>query len=304
MLRPMRGTLAQSRLVVLARAVAERFRMDEIDTHAAALAYQLFLSTLAVSIAGLAILGLVARHSSVEVPAGAEEQWQNLIDGGVWLGLVALGGLLVTASGFGRRATRALAAVFRTGPVAGATGYARGLAVALGVIVLVGAVPIVTGILATLQAVGGLEVSGRVLGFGTTVALEFGLFLLAYVALTRSRPVGLRSSDARTSERRTEEASKKSTSVPSVAPADAAIRRYCGVATLTFTFAAVARPAGAKAAGDPFASVRRTSAYAAESKAKRATVGLTLTFHPPRTVSCWFAPRLSSSTFRPERKSS
>jgi len=32
--------------------------------------------------------------------------------------------------------------------------------------------------------VGGLEVSGRVLGFGTTVALEFGLFLLAYVALT------------------------------------------------------------------------------------------------------------------------
>ncbi|HLA93994.1 MAG TPA: YhjD/YihY/BrkB family envelope integrity protein [Actinomycetota bacterium] len=180
----MRGTLAQSRLVVLARAVAERFRMDEIDTHAAALAYQLFLSTLAVSIAGLAILGLVARHSSVEVPAGAEEQWQNLIDGGVWLGLVALGGLLVTASGFGRRATRALAAVFRTGPVAGATGYARGLAVALGVIVLVGAVPIVTGILATLQAVGGLEVSGRVLGFGTTVALEFGLFLLAYVALT------------------------------------------------------------------------------------------------------------------------
>jgi len=180
----MRGTLTQSRLAVLGRAVAERFRRDEIDTHAAALAYQLFLSTLAVSIAGLAILGLVARHSSVEVPAGAEEQWQNLIDGGVWLGLAALGGLLWTASAFGRRATRALAVVFRTGPVVGATGYARGLAVTMGVIVLVGALPVVTGILATLRAVGGFEVSGRLLGFGTTVAVEFGLFLAAYVALT------------------------------------------------------------------------------------------------------------------------
>jgi len=180
----MRATLAQSRLAVLARAVAERFRTDEIDTHAAALAYQLFLSTLAVSIAGLAVLGLLARHSSIEAPAGAEDQWQNLVDGGVWLGLVALGGLLVTASGFGRRATRALAAVFRTGPVAGAAGYVRGLAVALGVIVLVGALPVVTGILATLRASGGLEVAGRVLGFGTTVALEFGLFLAAYVWLT------------------------------------------------------------------------------------------------------------------------
>jgi uncharacterized BrkB/YihY/UPF0761 family membrane protein len=180
----MRGTLTQSRLVVLVRAVGARFRRDEIDTHAAALAYQLFLSTLAVSIAGLAVLGVVARHTSVEVPAGAEEQWQNMVDGGIWLGLVALGGLLVTASGFGRRATRALAAVFHTGPVAGAAGYARGLAVAFGVIVLVGALPIVTAILATLRTVGGLEVSGRVLGFGTTVALEFGLFLAAYVTLT------------------------------------------------------------------------------------------------------------------------
>jgi membrane protein len=180
----MRGTLAQSRPVVLGRAVSARFHADEIDTHAAALAYQLFLSTLALSIAALAVLGLVAGRSSIEAPEGAEEQWQNLIDGGVWLGLVALGGLLWTASGFGRRATRALAAVFRTGPVAGTTGYLRGLAVALGVIVLVGALPIVTGILATVQAVGGLEVSGRVLGFGTTVALEFGLFLLSYVTLT------------------------------------------------------------------------------------------------------------------------
>jgi len=184
MLVPMRGTLAQSRLLVLGRAVSERFRADEIDTHAAALSYQLFLSTLAVSIAALAVLGLVAGHTSIEAPAGAEEQWQNLANGGVWLGLIALGGLLWTASGFGRRATRALAAVFRTGPVMGAAGYVRGLTVALGVIVLVGALPILTGLLATLQTVGGLEVSGRVLGFGATVGLEFGLFLLAYVTLT------------------------------------------------------------------------------------------------------------------------
>ena len=180
----MRGTLAQSRLAVLVRDIGERFRQDEIDTHAAALAYQLFLSTLAVSIAALAILGLVARHASVDVPDGAEAQWQNLVDGGVWLGLVALGGLLWTASVFGRRATRALAAVFRTGQIAGAAGYLRGLAVALGVIVLVGALPIVTGILATLRAAGELEALGRILGFGTTVVVEFALFLAAYVVLT------------------------------------------------------------------------------------------------------------------------
>lgn len=193
MLVPMPGTLTQSRPVALARAVGERFRRDGVDTYAAALAYQLFLSTLAVSIAGLAILGLVARHSALEAPEGAEQQWQGLIDGGVWLGLIGLGGLLWTASGFGRRATRALGAVFRTGPVTGAFGYLRGLGVALGVILLVGALPLVTGVLAVIESVGGLEVAGRVLGFGTTVALEFGLFLLAYIALTPRGGPGWRS---------------------------------------------------------------------------------------------------------------
>jgi hypothetical protein len=54
MLRSMLGTLAQSRLVTLGRAAHARYRDDGVDTHAAALAYQLFLSTLALSLVGLA----------------------------------------------------------------------------------------------------------------------------------------------------------------------------------------------------------------------------------------------------------
>ena len=52
------ATLAQSRLASLVRAIRTRIRADDVSTHAAALAYQLFLSTLALSLVGLALIGL------------------------------------------------------------------------------------------------------------------------------------------------------------------------------------------------------------------------------------------------------
>lgn len=184
MLGRMPGTLAQSRPVRVVVSAIRRFAADDADTHAAALAYQLFLSTLALSIGGLAILGMIAGHVSIDPPEGAEEQWHNLTEGGLVLGLVALGGLLWTTSTFGRRASHALGVIFRTGRVGQVRGRLQGLVVAFGVIVLVGALPVITGLLATLNSVGVLDTPVRLLGFTATVVLEFALFLGAYVALT------------------------------------------------------------------------------------------------------------------------
>ena len=184
MLTRMRGTLAQWAPVRLALDCRRRFAEDDADTHAAALAYQLFLSTLALSIGGLAVLGMVAGVIDIEVPEGAEEQYQNLTEGGVALGIAALLGLLWTSSTFGRRAAHALGVVFRTGPVSMARGRFRGLLVALGVIVLVGALPIVSAVLAALNSFAVLDTEVRALGLVATLALELSLFLLAYTALT------------------------------------------------------------------------------------------------------------------------
>lgn len=188
----MRGTLAQRAPVRLALECGRRFAQDDADTHAAALAYQLFLSTLALSIGGLAVLGMLAHVVDVEVPAGAEEQFENLAEGGVALGIAALLGLLWTASTFGRRAAHALGVVFRAGPIGMARGRLRGLFVALGVIVLVGALPIVSAVLAALNSFGVLDTPVRLLGLAGTLALELTLFLLAYVALTPSGGPGWR----------------------------------------------------------------------------------------------------------------
>ena len=188
----MRGTLAQWGPVRLARDCLRRFVEDDVDTHAAALAYQAFLSTLALSIGGLAVLGMVASAVDIEVPAGAEQQFENLTEGGPVLGIVALLGLLWTSSTFGRRAAHAFGLIFRTGPVGMARGRLRGLVVALGVIVLVGALPIVSAVLAALNSFGVLDTPVRLLGLTATIALELALFLAAYVALTPSGGPGWR----------------------------------------------------------------------------------------------------------------
>ena len=184
----MSRTLAQWPPVRLARDCLRRFVEDDIDTHAAALAYQVFLSTLALSIGGLAILGMVANVVDVQVPTGAEEQYHNLTEGGPALAIASLLGLLWTSSTFGRRAAHAFGVIFRSGPVSMARGRLRGLFVALGVIVLVGALPIVSAVIAALNSFGVLNTEVRVLGLAATLALELGLFLAAYVALTRHGP--------------------------------------------------------------------------------------------------------------------
>ncbi len=152
------ATLAQSRSLALVRAIGVRSRADDVSTHAAALAYQLFLSTLALSLVGLALIGLAEDLLPFELPEGTGEQFANLTGASATLGVVSLLALLWTASGLSRRASRALAVIFRTGPKDAVRGGLRALGTTLALIV--------------------------VLGFAATAAMEFGLFLLAYTVLT------------------------------------------------------------------------------------------------------------------------
>ena len=178
------ATLAQSRSLALVRAIGVRSRADDVSTHAAALAYQLFLSTLALSLVGLALIGLAEDLLPFELPEGTGEQFANLTGASATLGAVSFLALLWTASGLARRASRALAVIFRTGPEDAVRGGLRALGTTLALIVLVGALPVVTGVVSAVRVSSGLEIPFRVLGFAATAAMEFGLFLLAYTALT------------------------------------------------------------------------------------------------------------------------
>jgi len=186
------ATLAQSRSLALVRAIGVRSRADDVSTHAAALAYQLFLSTLALSLVGLALIGLAEDALPFELPEGAGEQFANLTGASPTLGVVSLLALLWTASGLSRRASRALAVIFRTGPEGAVQGGIRALGTTLALILLVGVLPVVTGIVSAVRVSSGLEIPFRVLGLAASAAMEFGVFLLAYTVLT-SGSIGWRS---------------------------------------------------------------------------------------------------------------
>lgn len=182
----MRGTLAQWPPVRVVRSVLQRSVEDDVSTHAAALAYQLFLSTLALSLVALALYGLVGEVAAIEVPEDAEEQFENLKQGGIVLGIASFLGLLWTASALARRASIALGVVFRSPPQKVTRRLLRAIGTTLGLAIVVGALPVLTGIIATLEAEGVLVVPGRVIGVAATAALGFGFFLLSYVVLTPS----------------------------------------------------------------------------------------------------------------------
>jgi membrane protein len=182
-----RMAIAQSRLGALARAVRERYRDDEVGTHAAALAYQLFLSTLALSLVGLALIGLAEDVLPFDLPEGTEEQFANLTRGRATLGIASFVVLLWTASALARRGSTALRVVFRTGREGAVRGGLRAVATTLGLIVVIGALPVLTGVIAALRIAAGFETPFRILGLAATAVLEFGLFLLAYTVLTPGR---------------------------------------------------------------------------------------------------------------------
>jgi membrane protein len=181
------ATLAQSRLTALALAIRERYRDDEVGTHAAALAYQLILSTLAISLVGLALMGLAEVVLPFDLPEGTDEQFANLTRASAALGIASFVLLLWTASALALRASNALRAVFRTGREGAVRGGLRAAATTLGLILVVGALPVVTGIITAVRVEAGFETPFRILGLTATAALEFGLFLVAYTVLTPGR---------------------------------------------------------------------------------------------------------------------
>ena len=93
--------------------------------------------------------------------------------------------------------------------------------------------------------------------------------LPVYVSAARMRPLGRRSSSPLTSVRLTRDVSKKSTSLPSVVPNDAAHVRYCGVAMLKPFTTVSMRSDGANGVGAPPDVVAGTykPAYRVGSKA-------------------------------------
>jgi uncharacterized BrkB/YihY/UPF0761 family membrane protein len=186
MLRRM-ATLAQTRLAALARAVRERYRDDEVGTHAAALAYQVLLSTFALSLVGLALIGLAEDALPFELPEATREQFADVKGASATLGIVSFIVLLWTASALARRASNALRAVFRTGREGAVRGGLRAVATTLGLILVVGALPVVTGIVTAVRVSAGFQTPFRILGLAATAALEFGLFLTAYTVLTPGR---------------------------------------------------------------------------------------------------------------------
>ena len=183
----MRATLAESRVVSLVRSVLERFQRDDVDTHAAALAYQLFLSTLALSLVALSLIGLAEDVLPFDLPSGTQEQAGNLAGGDVALGLVGFVAVLWTASTLSHRASRALSIVFRTEYERTVRGRLRALGSTLGLVILIGALPVLTGVLAAVRAATGLELPFRVFGLAATAAIELGIFLLSYAVLTPGR---------------------------------------------------------------------------------------------------------------------
>ena len=183
--RPETGTSASA--LEAARAAYARYRDDGVDTHASALAYQLFLSTLALSLVGLAVIGLLDELLPFDLPEGTQEQFTNLVQGSATLGIASVLVLAWTASALARRASRALGIVFRTGAFDAVRGGLRSLAMTLGLIVLVGALPVLTASVTAIRAAAGLEQPLQLLGFVGVAVLEFVLFLASYVVLTPGR---------------------------------------------------------------------------------------------------------------------
>lgn len=185
-------TLAQSRPVLLARDLLERSRRDDVYTHPAAPAYQMFLSFLAVSLVTFGVLGLVGDILDVDVPQDARSAYEHLLRGRLAVSVIGIAAVLLAASGLNQRATLALREMFRADPLGGAPVRLRALATTLGLVLVLMLLPVATGVLSALEARGLLEIPIRAFGFLGMTAPSFGVFLLAYRTLTPTSAPGWR----------------------------------------------------------------------------------------------------------------
>lgn len=177
--------VTQSRLVRLATAVQRRASSDDLGTHAAALTYQAFLSILPLALLALTILGALLRgHDRADWLDRIDEAVPGLdavLGRPVGLGFVAAAALLWTGSAVARRATHALATVFRTDPRGTVVKRLRGLLDVVVLATMFGGALALTGIAPDAVAL-------RLVSFVAIATAELGFFLAAYRLLTPGGP--------------------------------------------------------------------------------------------------------------------
>ena len=188
-------TLAHAGVLRRLRAARVRFRADDLGTMAAALTYQAFLSLfplmlLALSVAGFVLSGKpadVLEEFYAAIPGIGPLLLQNLdhiVSARASLGLIALLGVVWTASGLTSRATAALGRIYRIPDRGIVRRRGRSLLamLVLGAALIAGLV--LSGAIANLEADGWLGTVVRVIAFLGVAALEFAFFWGTYAILT------------------------------------------------------------------------------------------------------------------------
>jgi membrane protein len=196
---------APYRFVSPVAEVAARLRIDDLATHAGALAYGSFLAIPPLLLFASSVVGFVfawhpqAAHNAVNdlvslVPGlrlVATNQVHAALDGRMALGTVGLLGLLWAASGFASRLRHALGVIFRTewaGLLTGRMwGAMLGFLTAAAFVVLA----VFSGIVSRLQGQHLATLAG-LLRAGAFAAGGFVLFLITYRLLTPGKGIRLR----------------------------------------------------------------------------------------------------------------
>jgi YihY family inner membrane protein len=188
-------TLAQGRLVRLARVGAARFKADDLGTQASAWAFVAYLSLFPLMLLGLSIAGFVLagqtedelRELFASIPGIGpllEQYLGGIVVARGSLGLIAVVGLIWSASGLGNRSAAALALIFRISDPGLVRRRARAIVSMLALGALILAAIIVTGLVPSFDVGGTLGWIAAVGTYAVVAAIEFGFFLLSYRLLT------------------------------------------------------------------------------------------------------------------------
>lgn len=188
-------TLTQTWLVRRLLAARQRFKADDLGTQASALAFQAFLSLFPLMLLGLSAAGFLLSDDPAEtvrrffdaVPGIGpllERNLDQVVRARGSLGLIALAGVLWSATALAGRATRSLARIFRTQD----PGLLRRRTRALVSILVLGALLLTallaSGIVANLDIPGASGVIGQLASLVAIAGLEFAFFLLSYRLVT------------------------------------------------------------------------------------------------------------------------
>jgi YihY family inner membrane protein len=188
-------TLAQGRLARLARAGTVRFKADDLGTQASAWAFIAYLSLFPLMLLGLSVAGFVLagqtedelRELLGDIPGIGpliEQYLGGIVVARESLGVIAVVGLIWSASGLGNRSAAALALIFRISDPGLVRRRARAVLsmLALGALIL-GAI-LVTGLVPSLDVGGALGWLAAVASYAVVAAIEFAFFLVSYRLLT------------------------------------------------------------------------------------------------------------------------